>query len=290
MAFDVGQLEVAGHKLPSWALPVGAGAALGLLVLMRRGSSSGAAALPTAPIPVTGQDGGSASTPTDLSPITDALTALQNAQNDSAAQLLQQEQGFEQQQQASQQSFFAQLLASLKTPVGTEPNPTPAPSPSPSPSPPPSPSPNPVAAAFRFVLPSVYRNTSNFFNQWGFGGSALGAGRPAMQGITAGTVLGDLGGIVFPVNYDPHHDTARAAGLPYSGASLVLSRTYDIAAQNGQLGNRQYVQDVLYTQLARLKADLLARGLPITSAGFDLSSIPAYYPTSYAPGKVDVRH
>lgn len=136
---------------------------------------------------------------------------------------------------------------------------------------------------FLFNLPAVYHNTSNFFNQWG------SSTRPAMQGISPGTVLSDLGGLVLPVAYQPDRDSGKVAGLAYSGGSLVLSRTYDIAKQNGQLGNQAYVQAVLKTQLSRLKQDLIARGLPTTGVGWDLSNVPAYYATSYAPGKVDVR-
>lgn len=150
-----------------------------------------------------------------------------------------------------------------------------------------------TGGGFLFSLPAVYRQTSNFFNQWGFAGNALGGGRPAMQGITAGTVLGDLGGIVFPVNYQPNKDTRQvgsfSTGAGFSGASTVLTRTYDIAARHGQLGNQAYVQAVLKTQLSRLKQDAINNHWDLNSLGWDLSNVPAYYPTSYAPGQVDVR-
>lgn len=147
--------------------------------------------------------------------------------------------------------------------------------------------------AFAFILPDAYYQKSNVFNQWGFAGNQLGAGRPAMQGISAGTILGDLGGIFFPVAYNPNQDHPTigtfSTGGGFSGASWVLSRTYDIAKKYGQLGNQEYVQQILYTQLARMKQDLIDRGLPTNYAGFDLSSVVAYDPKSYVPGQVDLR-
>lgn len=166
---------------------------------------------------------------------------------------------------------------------------------------PPPPPPSPIAVpptgqtggGFLFNLPAVYRQTSNFLNQWGFAGNALSGGRPAMQGLSAGAVLGDLGGLVLPVAYQPNKDTRQvgsfSTGAGFSGASTVLTRTYDIAAQNGQLGNQAYVQAILKTQLSRLKQDAINNHWDLNSLGWDLSNVPAYYATSYAPGQVDLR-
>jgi len=82
---------------------------------------------------------------------------------------------------------FAENVAGAQTPATEPPPSAPPPPPAPDPTTPPG---APPLGGFNFNLPSVYRQTSNFLNEWGFAGDALSGGRPAMEGLSAGAVLG----------------------------------------------------------------------------------------------------